>query len=187
MSEVLARLLETGLVDGQQALLPGVLELSPAATGVMEQARTAVVLAAHLIADKVGRPVGALIRLFGLGVWSFRCEVDSSVRVLALGLVCGNLLPPMTPASTYGKRRVFVCFRFFGYVCVCGYVLASHGVCMAMYYRVCRLLAPPAPHPFGKLDLRPRAVCFLFCFRDRTMVTSWFPRCFTPRFWWTIT
>ncbi|CAM9325540.1 unnamed protein product [Pylaiella littoralis] len=52
VSEVLARLLETGLVNGQQALLPGGLELSPAATGVMEQARTAVVLAAHLIADK---------------------------------------------------------------------------------------------------------------------------------------
>ncbi|CAM9663917.1 unnamed protein product, partial [Scytosiphon promiscuus] len=53
VSEVLSRLLETGLVNGQQpALLAGGMELSPAATGVMEQARTAVVLAAHLIADK---------------------------------------------------------------------------------------------------------------------------------------
>ncbi|CBJ26385.1 conserved unknown protein [Ectocarpus siliculosus] len=52
VSEVLSRLLETGAVNGQPGLLPGGQELSPAATGVMEQARTAVVLAAHLIADK---------------------------------------------------------------------------------------------------------------------------------------
>ncbi|CAN0272495.1 unnamed protein product, partial [Ectocarpus fasciculatus] len=52
VSEVLSRLLETGSVNGQPGLLPGGQELSPAATGVMEQARTAVVLAAHLIADK---------------------------------------------------------------------------------------------------------------------------------------
>lgn len=55
VSEVLSRLLETGSVNGQPGLLPGGQELSPAATGVMEQARTAVVLAAHLIADKVRR------------------------------------------------------------------------------------------------------------------------------------
>lgn len=53
VSEVLSRLLETGLVNGQQALLPDGGGLSPAATGVMEQARTAVVLSAHLIADNV--------------------------------------------------------------------------------------------------------------------------------------
>ena len=53
MSEVLSHLLETGLVNGQQALLPGGEGLSPSATGVMEQARTAVVLSAHLIADNV--------------------------------------------------------------------------------------------------------------------------------------
>ncbi|CAM9688556.1 unnamed protein product, partial [Laminaria digitata] len=53
VSEVLSRLLETGLVNGQQALLPEGQGLSPAATGVMEQARTAVVLSAHLIADNV--------------------------------------------------------------------------------------------------------------------------------------
>lgn len=44
--------METGSVNGQVALLPGGQGLSPAASGLMEQARTAVVLAAHLIADK---------------------------------------------------------------------------------------------------------------------------------------
>lgn len=44
--------METGSVNGQAALLPGGQGLSPAASGLMEQARTAVVLAAHLIADK---------------------------------------------------------------------------------------------------------------------------------------
>lgn len=52
MSETLSRLLETGSVNGQAALLPGGQGLSSAATGLMEQARTAVVLAAHLVADK---------------------------------------------------------------------------------------------------------------------------------------
>ena len=87
MSEVLARLLETGLVDGQQALLQGGLDLSPAATGVMEQARTAVVLAAHLIADKVGPIVGwfCLIRC-----WFVRLRLHGRFSVVAVVVV----LPP---------------------------------------------------------------------------------------------
>lgn len=76
MSEVLARLLETGLVDGQQALLPGGHDLSPAATGAMEQARTAVVLAAHLIADKVCFVVG-----FGRG--GTRCRQEQTDGALS--------------------------------------------------------------------------------------------------------
>ncbi|CAM9400550.1 unnamed protein product [Ascophyllum nodosum] len=52
VSETLACLFETGSVNGRAALLPGGLGLSPEATGVMEQSRTIVVLATHLVADK---------------------------------------------------------------------------------------------------------------------------------------
>ena len=55
VSETLACLFETGSVNGRAALLPGGLGLSPEATGVMEQSRTIVVLATHLVADKVSQ------------------------------------------------------------------------------------------------------------------------------------
>lgn len=72
VSTALCGLLETGLVHGQPALLPGGEGLSPAATGVLEEARTAVVLAAHLMADKVF-------------AWCFSDEADSmSGRASAL-------------------------------------------------------------------------------------------------------
>lgn len=57
VSESLTSLLKTGLINGQRALLPGDAALSPAALGVMEQARTAVVLSAHLVADKVRKTI----------------------------------------------------------------------------------------------------------------------------------
>lgn len=50
--EVILRLFETQSINGQPAVGSGG-ELSAAALGALEQARTAVVLAGHLVADKV--------------------------------------------------------------------------------------------------------------------------------------
>lgn len=80
ISGVLSHLLETGTVNGQAALLPSG-DLSPAATGVLEQARTAVVLAAHLMADKVGAPACVACLRFS-NVWQLLVLLDvGPVRV----------------------------------------------------------------------------------------------------------